>query len=141
MCNVTFARDRERGFGPENPDHDPPAVLGHSRGGMSDSLLLGARHGGARALTPTPPSVTSASRVCLFPRYVRRIFLSFFTVCLITGAARHKPEATSGAAERQQPGSGVTFISGRADGRTAGGVGCFHLEVTISEDPGCSESS
>lgn len=32
------------------------------------------RSDGARALTPTPPSVTSASRVRLFPQYVRRIF-------------------------------------------------------------------
>ncbi|CAK6968221.1 unnamed protein product%2C partial [Scomber scombrus] len=51
---------------------------------MSDSLLCSLR-GGARALTPTPPSVTSASRVRLFPRYVRpRITVNFFNPALHT---------------------------------------------------------
>lgn len=52
---------------------------GSCRAGVKGRMSLRTRlfclsSGGARALTPTPPSVTSASRVRLFPQYVRRIF-------------------------------------------------------------------
>ncbi|CAJ1085040.1 zinc fingers and homeoboxes protein 3 [Xyrichtys novacula] len=57
-------------------------------------------HGGARALTPTPPSVTSASRVRLFPRpnlpsARARIIVNFFNPLLHTlssDEARFSPE-------------------------------------------------
>ncbi|CAB1451008.1 unnamed protein product, partial [Pleuronectes platessa] len=52
------------------PRGAPPVRL--VSGCLTHSCSL--RRGGARALTPTPPSVTCASRVLLFPRYVRRVF-------------------------------------------------------------------
>ncbi|MEQ2254776.1 hypothetical protein ILYODFUR_007072 [Ilyodon furcidens] len=88
------------------------------RHGKSDSLSL-PPHLGARALTPTQPSVTSASRVRLFPRYVRRIFLPS-AVCFNTeteqsraepGEINKKPRKSVAVRTGLTP--GVTFVCSR----------------------------
>lgn len=66
-----FTRDRD----PWGPTRNPfkAGLLGLRRDGVSESLL--APRTAELCLTPTPPSVTSASRVRLFPSYVGGIFL------------------------------------------------------------------
>lgn len=65
-------------------------------------------HGGARALTPTPPSVTCASRVRLFPRYVVSSSPPPPTVTLRD--TRNKQAQKGGRCE-DRSGSSVTVIS------------------------------
>ncbi|RVE70656.1 hypothetical protein OJAV_G00066640 [Oryzias javanicus] len=65
-----FTRDRNASVQPGTPLKSWLSGVAAGRGCLSHFC---SADGGA--LTPTPPSVTSASRVRLFPSYVGRIFL------------------------------------------------------------------
>lgn len=90
-------------------------------------------HGGARALTPTPPSVTSASRVRLFPRYVRRVFLPFFFFFFVpAGCFQHWSHSVPTSSEQSSAAAAARLRCHVYQPMDGGG---FHLEVDISEAP------
>lgn len=103
--NLTLNRDRRSSRLFPRLDRDP--MRGRVNVRMTRLMcFFSPSSGGARALTPTPPSVTSVSRVCLFPRYVRRIFPPLHTACFLR-ATRNKQAQKKGGFYREQSCSGV----------------------------------
>ena len=96
----------------------PAPPVGLLSGCLTHSCSL--RRGGARALTPTPPSVTCASRVRLFPRYVRRVFcppLHWLPELTEDKQAQHSREERTGAGGGCIVGTGPVSRFEPADGR------------------------